>query len=42
MKRMIKVILLIALASSVGIIYAIANFTKLLEDVDFFYDEEEE
>lgn len=42
MKKMIKLFGLFALISSVGITYTILTFSKLLEDVDFFEDEQDE
>ena len=42
MKKMIKILTLLGLISAVGIVYAVINFGQLLEDVDFFDEDENE
>ena len=41
MRTMIKLFIFLLLASSAGLVYTIFNFTQLLEDVDFFNEDED-
>jgi hypothetical protein len=42
MRKMIKILSLLALLSSVGVVYAVSTFGNLLESFDWEEDEEDE